>query len=313
MFPIRDDNPQILTPYATYAIIFINAAVWIFVQKLGATLPLVESICRYGLVPAQLLNTLPPDASIPVATGIECVLGSGSGLHTVLTSMFMHGGWMHVIGNMWFLWIFGDNVEGAMGAPRFVLFYLLSGVAAAALQVLAGPDSQVPMVGASGAIGGVMGAYIVLYPRVRVHMLVFLGILVTTFAVPAVFMLAYWLLLKVVSGLVSLGNQGGGVAFWAHVGGFVGGNIGRQMDDGDRYRAGEALESTPTYQSSSWENPDTGNRYTVTPTRTYNDSGRACRGTAYHFLAAALYGSCQENEGNKENKVPDGHDALLCV
>jgi membrane associated rhomboid family serine protease len=139
--------------------------------------------------------------------------------------MFLHGGWFHLIGNMWFLWIFGNNVEDSMGHGRFVVFYLLCGLAASALQVLSKPDSAIPMVGASGAIGGVMGAYIVLYPRVRVHLLLVLGFYVTTVAVPAAFMLGYWLLLQILGGTASLGGEGGGVAFWAHVGGFVAGAI----------------------------------------------------------------------------------------
>jgi membrane associated rhomboid family serine protease len=138
--------------------------------------------------------------------------------------MFMHGGWMHIIGNMWFLFIFGNNVEDSMGSLRFLVFYLLCGFAAAALQVAFDPASSIPMVGASGAIGGVMGAYIVLYPRVNVHMLVFLGFFVTTFAMPAVFMLGYWFVLQLVSGLLSPA-EGGGVAFWAHVGGFAAGAV----------------------------------------------------------------------------------------
>jgi membrane associated rhomboid family serine protease len=139
--------------------------------------------------------------------------------------MFMHGGWMHLIGNMWFLWIFGNNVEDSMGHVRFLIFYLLCGAAAAAAQTVTDPDSIIPMVGASGAIGGVMGAYVLLYPRVNVHMLIFLGFYVTTIAVPAVFMLGYWFLLQLVSGAASIGAEGGGVAFWAHVGGFVAGAV----------------------------------------------------------------------------------------
>ena len=222
MFPLRDDNPQFVTPYGTYAIIGLNVLVWVLVQGFGTTEPLVQSICNFGLVPARLLQALPVGATVPLGEGLVCQLG-GAGWYTAITSMFMHGGWMHIIGNMWFLWIFGDNVEDAMGTARFVAFYLVCGLAAAALQVAMGPDSIIPMVGASGAIGGVMGAYIVLYPRVHVHMLVFLGFFITTFAVPAVFMLAYWLLIQLVSGLFSLGADSGGVAFWAHVGGFVGG------------------------------------------------------------------------------------------
>jgi membrane associated rhomboid family serine protease len=154
-----------------------------------------------------------------------CELGDASRWHTLFTSMFMHGSWFHIIGNMWFLWIFGNNVEDAMGHARFAVFYLLCGLVAAALQVATNIDSAIPMVGASGAIGGVMGGYVLLYPRVRVHMLVILGFYVTTIAVPAVLMLGYWLLIQIVSGIGSLGGTGGGVAFWAHVGGFVSGAL----------------------------------------------------------------------------------------
>jgi membrane associated rhomboid family serine protease len=126
---------------------------------------------------------------------------------------------------MRFLWIFGNNVEDSMGHVRFAAFYLLCGLAAAALQTLADPTSIIPMVGASGAIGGVMGAYVLLYPRVNVHMLVVLGFYVTTVAVPAVFMLGYWFLVQLLSGWTSVGVEGGGVAFWAHVGGFVAGAL----------------------------------------------------------------------------------------
>jgi membrane associated rhomboid family serine protease len=153
------------------------------------------------------------------------VLGDQSQWHTLLTSIFLHGGWFHLIGNMWFLWIFGNNIEDSMGHLRFVAFYLLCGLAASVLQVLSQPDSTVPMVGASGAIGGVMGAYVVLYPKVRVHMLVALGFYVTTVGVPAIFMLGYWFLLQVLGGVFSLGKTGGGVAFWAHVGGFAAGAL----------------------------------------------------------------------------------------
>jgi membrane associated rhomboid family serine protease len=200
MFPIRDDNPHFLTPYATIGLIAANVAAWILVQRVGTEPALSASVFNLGLVPA---------------TGAW---------HSYLSSMFLHGGWLHLIGNMWFLWIFGNNVEDAMGHVRFVVFYLLCGVAAALAQVAADPDSTIPMVGASGAIGGVMGAYVLLYPRVHVHLLVFLGFYVTTFAVPAVFMLGYWFLLQLVSGAATTGAQGG-VAFWAHAGGFVAGAI----------------------------------------------------------------------------------------
>jgi membrane associated rhomboid family serine protease len=223
MFPIRDDNPPILIPYATYAIISLNVLAWVFLQGLGATRPLAGSICTLGLIPGELLQIAPPGTLVPLGGGLACELSGNPAWHTTITSMFMHGGWLHIIGNMWFLWLFGDNVEDAMGTWRFIVFYLLCGLAAVALQVIANPESTVPMVGASGAIGGVMGAYIVLYPRVHVHMLIVLGFYVTTIAVPAVLMLGYWLVIQLVSGFASLGAQGGGVAFWAHVGGFAAG------------------------------------------------------------------------------------------
>lgn len=225
MFPIRDDNPQILVPYATYGIIAINALVWVLVQGLGAATPLAASVCRLGLIPGEFLDLVPVGTQIQVGPQSICVLGGTPTWHTPITSMFMHGGWFHILGNMWFLWIFGNNVEDAMGSVRFVIFYLLCGLAAAALQIISDPDSTIPMVGASGAIGGVMGAYILLYPRVHVHMLIFLGFFVTTVAVPAVLMLGYWLAIQLLSGIASQATPGGGVAFWAHVGGFVAGAI----------------------------------------------------------------------------------------
>jgi len=140
---------------------------------------------------------------------------------TVFTSMFMHGGWFHLIGNMWFLWVFGNNIEDSMGHARFVVFYLLCGVAAAAAQILADPRAGVPMVGASGAISGVLGAYVLLYPRVRVHTLIFLGFFVTTITLRAYLMLGYWFVLQLLIGTFARGQ--GGVAVWAHVGGFLAG------------------------------------------------------------------------------------------
>ena len=224
MFPIRDDNPHFLTPYATFGLIAANVLMWIFVQGLGTEPALSSSICRLGFIPAELLQLVPAGTSVPLGPDTVCTLG-GTSWYTPLTTMFMHGGWMHISGNKRFLWIFGNNVEDSMGHVRFVVFYLLCGLAAAALQAVASPASTLPMVGASGAIGGVMGAYVVLYPRVRVHMLVFLGFYVTTFAVPAYFMIGYWFVIQILSGVLSIGADGGGVAFWAHVGGFVAGAL----------------------------------------------------------------------------------------
>jgi membrane associated rhomboid family serine protease len=225
VFPIRDDNPQILTPVATIAIVALNVAAWVLVQGMGAGEAVAGSVCRFGLIPGELMQLVPPGTRIPLGPRTVCVVSESATWYTPVTAMFMHGSWMHIIGNMWFLWIFGGNVEDAMGPVRFVLFYLLCGVAAAALQVAADPSSQIPMVGASGAIGGVMGAYVLLYPRVHVHMLFILVFYVTTFAVPAFLMLGYWFLVQVLSGVATYGNDGGGVAFWAHIGGFVAGGV----------------------------------------------------------------------------------------
>jgi membrane associated rhomboid family serine protease len=225
MFPIRDENPHFLTPYATFALIGLNVLAWIFLQGFGSEPALATSICRLGLIPGELLQSVPAGTRTALTPNATCVLGDTAVWHTVLTSMFMHGGWLHIIGNMWFLWIFGNNVEDSMGHMRFVVFYLLCGVAAATAQTLANTTSAIPMVGASGAIGGVMGAYVLLYPRVRVHLLLILGFFVTTVAVPAIFMLGYWFLLQLVSGVSSLGAESGGVAFWAHAGGFVAGAV----------------------------------------------------------------------------------------
>ena len=224
MFPIRDDNPHIRVPYATFAIIGLNVIAWVVLQGAGIEPQLSRSICQLALIPGELLGHVEPGVTIRLGAETACSLGATNTWHTVVTSMFMHGGWLHIIGNVWFLWIFGGNVEDAMGHARFVIFYLLCGAAAAAAQVLANPESTIPMVGASGAIGGVMGAYIILYPRVNVHLLIILGFFVTTVAVPAIFMLAYWFVLQLISGVVSLNQEGGGVAFWAHAGGFVAGS-----------------------------------------------------------------------------------------
>ncbi len=225
MFPIRDDNPHYLTPVVTYGVIAVNALVWALVQGLGSQPLLTRSVCELGLIPGELLGLVAPGTMVPLGPGVACTLGATSTWFTPLTSMFLHGGWLHIVGNMWFLWIFGNNVEDSMGHARFVVFYLLCGLAAAALQVFFNPGSAVPMVGASGAIGGVMGAYVVLYPRVRVHMLLVLGFYVTRVVVPAIFMLGYWFLLQLLGGAGSLGREGGGVAFWAHVGGFLAGAV----------------------------------------------------------------------------------------
>jgi membrane associated rhomboid family serine protease len=225
MFPIRDENPHFMTPYVTWAIVAVNVFAWIAVQKLGSEAAMAHSVCDLGLIPGEVLGLAAPGTSVPLTPHYTCLVDANADQITWLTHMFLHGGWFHLIGNMWFLWIFGNNVEDSMGHARFVLFYLICGLAAAGLQVAASPTSAIPMVGASGAIGGVMGAYVMLYPRVRVHLLLWLGFYVTTIAVPAAFMLFYWLLLQLIGGATGIGAEDGGVAFWAHVGGFIAGML----------------------------------------------------------------------------------------
>jgi membrane associated rhomboid family serine protease len=249
MFPIRDDNPHFSVPYLTYTIVALNVLAWIFVQGLGTEPQLSASVCNLGLIPGELLQTISEQQRVQLAPQLYCTLDESASGFTLISSMFTHGSWIHIIGNMWFLWIFGNNVEDAMGHLRFAIFYLLSGLAAAGLQIVANPDSAIPMVGASGAIGGVMGAYILFYPRVHVHLLVILGFFVTTVAVPAVLMLGYWFALQLVSGFASIGAEGGGVAFWAHVGGFAAGALLALL-----FRNRELLDRHPY---AGWRKPPT--------------------------------------------------------
>lgn len=226
MFPLRDENASFLTPFGTWLLVAGNLLSWLLVQGLGSEPALSASVCEWGLIPGDLLGRLPVGSRIPMGPGLSCVIEAGAhALATPLTSMFLHGGWVHLIGNLWFLWVFGNNVEDAMGHARYVVFYLVCGLAAAAAQALTDPSSAVPMVGASGAIGGVMGAYAILYPRNAIDTLIVLGLYVRTVAVPAYFMLGYWFLLQLLGGLPTLGGEGAGVAFWAHIGGFVAGAV----------------------------------------------------------------------------------------
>ena len=207
-------------PLVTYALVALNIAAFVLVEGAGAPRALARAVCDFGLIPGELTGALPPGTRFPMGDGLVCLTDPGRQLGNVLTSMFLHGSWMHLLGNMWFLWLFGNNIEDSMFRARFVVFYLACGVAAALVQVVVNPRSVVPMVGASGAISGVMGAYLVLYPHVRVYTLLPIGFF--TVALPAWTMLLYWLGLQFVSGLLGSGTaETGGVAFWAHVGGFV--------------------------------------------------------------------------------------------
>ena len=226
MFPFRDENPTERPAVITVAIIIANVLAFILLQGAGAQGPLARSVCDLGLIPAEILRNAKPGSGVALGPGMYCLVDAAPQYWTVLTSMFMHGGWLHLIGNMVFLWVFGNNIEDVMGHGKFLIFYLLCGVVAAATQTFVSPHSLVPMVGASGAISGVLGAYILLYPNVRVHTLILLPFFITTVALPAWVMLGYWILIQVLSGLGSLSEiEKGGVAFFAHVGGFIAGLV----------------------------------------------------------------------------------------
>lgn len=208
MIPIRDENPTQSVPWVNYLLIAINAAVWLWEvasEHAGTT----WLSAAYGLVPRRMLADVPGEA------------------FTVLSSMFMHGSWAHIGGNMLFLYIFGDNVEDALGHRRYVVFYLVSGIAAAIAQVAIAPSSTVPMIGASGAIAGVLGGYMVLYPRAPITVInpfFPLWLLFGPFFIfPAWLVMGEWFLWNLLPGVASIGGDGGGVAFFAHIGGFVAG------------------------------------------------------------------------------------------
>jgi membrane associated rhomboid family serine protease len=212
LIPLRDDNPVSRTPAVTW--LLLGACVLVFLWQVSLPPPARQAaIYALGFIPAVVLQ----DARLPD----ELALVPGTA--TLLTSMFMHGGWMHLIGNMLYLWIFADNVEDRLGHGRFVAFYLLSGVAAAFAQALPDPGSTIPMVGASGAISGVLGAYLLLYPRAHVLVLIPLGVFSRIVPVPALLVLGLWFALQLVSSLGA--PEGGGVAFRAHAGGFLAGML----------------------------------------------------------------------------------------
>lgn len=203
MIPLRDSQPSQATPFVTIGLIAANVLVFLYQMSLDR-FSLNHLIMEFGTVPGNVHLT------------------------SLVTSMFLHGGWLHLIGNMWFLWIYGDNVEDILGPWKYLLFYLTCGVAAAGLHVALSAGSRVPTIGASGAIAGVMGAYLVKFPRARIKTLVFLFVFVTVVEIPAVVILLYWFAIQLFSGIGSIGYSQvsqGGVAWFAHVGGFVAGTI----------------------------------------------------------------------------------------
>jgi membrane associated rhomboid family serine protease len=225
VFPYHDENDTERTPFVTMALIGLCGVAWVALQGAGAETPLAASVCNLGLIAGELTGTLGPGVGFRMGPDVVCVTDPGRQVSNLVTHMFLHGSWMHLLGNMWFLWLFGNNVEDAMTRPRFLAFYLACGLAAAALQVATDPQSAIPMVGASGAISGVMGGYLLLYPRVRVFTVVPFGFFLHTIALPAWVMLIYWMGLQFLGGISSIGAEGGGVAFLAHIGGFAAGVV----------------------------------------------------------------------------------------
>jgi|SRR5215831_15050501 len=227
MIPLRDENPSRTAPGITRALIALNCAFFIYELMLGPNL--TGFIETWGMVPARL--------SADLAGHGEPITAP---LLTFVTSMFLHGGWMHLIGNMWFLWIFGDNIEDRLGHFGYLIFYLASGVVAASIQYFSAPHSRAPTIGASGAIAGVLGAYAVAFPGARVVTLVPFFPFFQVVALPALVVLGFWFVIQFFSGALSLGMRAtGGVAWWAHIGGFAFGFIvmilfGRRRDRGSR-------------------------------------------------------------------------------
>jgi membrane associated rhomboid family serine protease len=215
----------------TYVLIALILAVWVLVQGAGIDQQiLAASVCNLGMVPGEVTGAAAIGTAVPLGPGMACVVDDLSiNLFTPLTSMFLHGSWGHLLGNLLFFWVFGNNIEDSMGRGRFLVFYVVCGLAAAAAHLAVDPGSPVPTVGASGAISGVMGAYLLLYPNVRVRMLFWFLLFIRIFSVPAWMVLIWWFVWQVVTGLPQLmtlrPEVSGGVAVWAHVGGFVAGLV----------------------------------------------------------------------------------------
>lgn len=235
MLPISDDNRgRRSDPYVVWALIAINVVIFLYESLLDQR-ALFDFLDRWAAVPAEV--------------------SSGQALYTLVTCAFLHGSWLHLGGNMLFLWIFGDNVEDVMGHVKFLIYYLLTAGFASYAQVLIAPESTTPLVGASGAISAVLAAYLVMFPRGRVVTLVFLGIFFTTFMMPAWLMIGYWILIQLISGFSSLGIENevnGGVAFFAHIGGFFAGLVlvwlFRDRDRLERQRARRRQHDTGSWR-----------------------------------------------------------------
>jgi membrane associated rhomboid family serine protease len=227
MIPLGDDVPTVRTPVATYGIIVICFLVWIFYQGAGVdAVRLATTVCNTGMVPGELTHLAPIGQAVPLGRGMVCAVDNDPiNIVTPFISMFLHGSWLHILGNMLFLFVFGRAVEDSMGSVRFAFFYVICGLVAAATHIALNANSPVPTVGASGAISGVMGAYLVMYPTARVKMWFFLFIV----RFPAWLVLIWWFLEQALTGVEQLNeinpNAANGVAVWAHVGGFICGAI----------------------------------------------------------------------------------------
>lgn len=211
MLPFKDNIPTVHFPLITVLLIAINIAVFIYELSLDAAGQLDSFLIQYGMTPYEITH------------GVSLVPRGLPVYVTLFTSMFLHGGWLHIGGNMLYLWIFGNNVEDSMGRGRFVVFYLGCGLLAGLAQIAIDPVSDIPNIGASGAIAGVLGGYLLLYPRARVTTLVFLVVFITVVQLPAILVLLFWFLFQLFYGLSDLGAGTGGVAYFAHIGGFVAG------------------------------------------------------------------------------------------
>jgi len=210
MFPLKDDNPTEKPPIVTILFIVINALVFFYQISLGEDFQYL--IVKLGAIPYEITHQteVTPEAAFPVNM-------------TLLTAMFMHGGWLHVIGNMWYLWIFVYNFEDKLGHFKFILFYLASGIIASFAHILTNPNSTIPMIGASGAIAGVLGAYLIKFPKSRILTLIFIVWFIRIVKIPAIYVLGFWFIIQLINGLPSIGLEVGGVAWLAHIGGFVAG------------------------------------------------------------------------------------------
>ena len=212
MFPIRDNIPSRSTPFVMYGIILFNACIF-YNELVVSDAELEKMVGFFGLIPFEFMQGL---SANPVNIFVYVPL---------ITNLFLHGGWLHIIGNMWYLKIFGDNIEDRMGHGMFFLFYILCGVVANIVQIIVDPASQIPTIGASGAISGVLGAYSVCFPSAKVSTVVFLFIFLTVIEIPALLFLGLWFFMQLQSGAASLFMAGSNVAWWAHIGGFLAGIV----------------------------------------------------------------------------------------